>query len=83
MILFGETCWSEPGISARFLDWTNAWLGDWHTGRGDFAFWDGHGEPLHAAATVTADSADCMWGHTLWPHSVHITARDNARPEYR
>jgi prepilin-type N-terminal cleavage/methylation domain-containing protein/prepilin-type processing-associated H-X9-DG protein len=83
MILFGETCSTGPGISARFLDWTNALMGYWHTGRGNFTFWDGHGEPLRASATVTGSEADCMWGHGIWPHSVHVTARDQARPEYR
>src|SRR5215469_8658981 len=49
-ILFGETCWSGPGISARFLDWTNDWIGYWYTGRCNFAFWDGHSEPVRAIA---------------------------------
>ena len=83
MILFGETCSSEPGISARYLDSTNSLMGYWHTHRGNFAFWDGHGEPLSAAATVTASADDCMWGHAIWPHSVHVTARDHAWSQYR
>jgi prepilin-type N-terminal cleavage/methylation domain-containing protein len=82
-ILLGEICWSGPGISARFLDWTNALMGYWHTQRGNYEFWDGHGEPLKATATVTPDAANCMWGHDIWPHSVHITAQENARHEYR
>lgn len=83
MILLGETCWSGPGISARFLDSTNATLGYWHTHRGNYEFWDGHGEPLRGVATVTDDPASCMWDHKFWNHSIHITARDNARQEYK
>jgi prepilin-type N-terminal cleavage/methylation domain-containing protein/prepilin-type processing-associated H-X9-DG protein len=82
-ILFGETCWSGPGISARFLDWTNNWIGYWHARRCNFAFWDGHGEPLRAVTTVTDSPDECMWGHSIWPHSVHITARNQARSPYR
>ena len=82
-ILFGETCWSGPGISARYLDWSSPSIGFWHTHRGNFSFWDGHGEALRAAATVTDSDADCMWAHGIWPHSVHTAARDMARPEYR
>jgi hypothetical protein len=83
MIMLGESCWPGPGVSARFLDGTNAWLGYWHLGRGNYEFWDGHGEALRATATVTSDADDCMWGHTFWPHALHVMVRNNARREYR
>ena len=82
VIMFGETCWSGPGISPRFLDGTNNWIGYWHTSRCNFGFWDGHGEPLRAVTTITDSPDDCMWGHGIWPHSVHIKARDNAKSPY-
>lgn len=83
LIMLGESCWPGPGISARFLNSTNAWLGYWHIHRGNYEFWDGHGEALRATATVTSGADDCMWGHTFWPHALHVTARNNARREYR
>jgi prepilin-type N-terminal cleavage/methylation domain-containing protein/prepilin-type processing-associated H-X9-DG protein len=83
MILLGDSRWSGPGISSRMLDWDFAWMGFWHTRRSNYAFWDGHAEPLRPLVTVTADEGDCMWGHNVWPHSVQLAARDNARPEYK
>ena len=83
MILLGDTRWSGPGISARFLSWDTAWMGFWHARRCNYAFWDGHGEALRPITTVTDDEGDCMWGHNIWPHSVHLAARANARAEYR
>jgi len=83
LLLLGDSQWSGPGISARFLKWDHPWLGYWHRSRCNFAFWDGHGEPLRAIKTVTDSPDDCMWGHDIWPHSVHLDARNNATPEYR
>jgi prepilin-type N-terminal cleavage/methylation domain-containing protein/prepilin-type processing-associated H-X9-DG protein len=83
MVLLGDTRWSGPGISARFLSWDTAWMGFWHARRCNYAFWDGHGEALRAINTITEDEGSCMWGHNIWPHSVHLAARANARAEYR
>lgn len=83
MILIGDTRWPGPGISARFLSWNHAWMGFWHNHRCNYAFWDGHAEALKAIQTVTESEQDCMWGHNIWPHSVHLAARDNAVAEYR
>jgi prepilin-type N-terminal cleavage/methylation domain-containing protein/prepilin-type processing-associated H-X9-DG protein len=83
MILLGDSDWSGPGISARFLSWDHAWMGYWHARRCDYAFWDGHTDALRAISTVTGDEENCMWGHEIWPHSVHLAAQANARPEYQ
>ncbi len=83
MILLGDSRWPGPGISARFLSWDHAWMGFWHMRRCNYAFWDGHTEALRARITVTDDAGDCMWGHDIWPHTVHLAARANARAEYQ
>ena len=83
MILMGDSRWPGPGITARFLNWDYAWMGFWHTRRCDYAFWDGHVQALRPIATVRVNEGDCMWGHLIWPHTVHLNARNNARPEYR
>lgn len=83
IILLGDSRWSGPGISSRFLNWDHAWLGFWHGHRSNYAFWDGHIETLRALMMVTDDEADCRWGHNIWSHSVHLAARDNARVEYQ
>ena len=83
MILLGDSRWPGPGISARFLGWDYAWMGFWHMRRCNYAFWDGHSEALRALMTVTDDERDCMWGHDIWPHTAHVTARASARAEYR
>ena len=83
MIILGDTRWSGPGISARFLNWDNAWIGYWHARRCNFGFWDGHGEALRAIATVTDNEADCMWRHNIWTHADHLAARNNANPTYK
>jgi prepilin-type processing-associated H-X9-DG protein len=83
MILLGDPRWPGPGISSRMLNWDYAWMGSWHTRRCNYAFWDGHAEPSRPLVTVTDNEADCMWGHNVWPHSVHLAARDNARLEYK
>jgi prepilin-type processing-associated H-X9-DG protein len=83
LILLGDSRWSGPGISSRLLDWDYAWMGFWHTRRCNYTFWDGHAEAVRALMTVTDNEADCMWGHNIWPHTVHLKARDNAKPEYR
>lgn len=83
IILLGDTCWSGPGISSRFLAEDSAWMGYWHTRRCNYGFWDGHAEALRAIRTVKDNEADCMWGHNIWPHSVHLAARTNAKPEYQ
>jgi prepilin-type N-terminal cleavage/methylation domain-containing protein/prepilin-type processing-associated H-X9-DG protein len=82
IVLLGDSSWNGPGITARFLSGDAAWLGYWHSRRSNFAFWDGHSETIRALKTVTDDEATCLWGHNTWPHSDHLTARDNARPEY-
>jgi prepilin-type N-terminal cleavage/methylation domain-containing protein/prepilin-type processing-associated H-X9-DG protein len=83
MILLGDSRWSGPGISSRFLQWDTAWMGFWHSHRCNYTFWDGHGEALRAISTVTDDEASCMWGHSIWPHSVHLASRATARSEYQ
>jgi prepilin-type N-terminal cleavage/methylation domain-containing protein/prepilin-type processing-associated H-X9-DG protein len=83
IILLGDSRWSGPGISSRFLSWDNAWMGFWHTRRCNYAFWDGHATAMKALLTVANDEGNCMWGHDVWPHSVHLDSRDNARAEYR
>ena len=83
MILLGDTCWNGPGISSRFLDGDQAWMGFWHTRRCNYGFWDGHIETLRAITTVKDNEEDCLWGHNIWPHTVHLAARDNARGEYK
>jgi prepilin-type N-terminal cleavage/methylation domain-containing protein/prepilin-type processing-associated H-X9-DG protein len=83
MILIGDSRWTGPGITARFLDWDYAWMGFWHAGRCDYAFRDGHVEALRASTTVRDQEADCMWGHGIWSHAVHLAARNDARPEYK
>ena len=83
MILLGDTRWAGPGISSRMLNWDYAWMGFWHTRRCNYAFWDGHAEPLRPLVTVTVNESDCMWGHNVWPHSIHLGARDNAMAEYK
>jgi prepilin-type N-terminal cleavage/methylation domain-containing protein/prepilin-type processing-associated H-X9-DG protein len=83
LILLGDSRWPGPGISSRFLSWDYAWLGFWHTRRSNFAFWDGHAEPLRAITTVTDGESDCMWGHDIWPHTENLAARANARAEYK
>jgi prepilin-type N-terminal cleavage/methylation domain-containing protein/prepilin-type processing-associated H-X9-DG protein len=82
-ILLGESRWAGPGISSRFLSWDTAWMGFWHSRRCNYAFWDGHAAPMRAISTIMDNEADCMWGHNIWPHSVHLAARDNANGEYR
>lgn len=83
MILLGDSCWDGPGISSRFLSTGSALMGYWHTRRANFGFWDGHVEALRAVKTVTDNEADCMWGHGVWPHSVHLDARANALAQYQ
>ena len=83
LILLGDSRWPGPGISSRFLGWDSAWMGFWHTHRCNFAFWDGHTEPLRPLMTVAENEGDCMWGHDIWPHSIHLAARANARAEYQ
>jgi prepilin-type N-terminal cleavage/methylation domain-containing protein/prepilin-type processing-associated H-X9-DG protein len=89
MILFGETRWSGPPINSLFMAWQIyappgiAWLGFWHTGRSNWAFWDGHVKTLKATQTILDNPEDCMWTHNIYPHSQHVFVRDNAMPEYR
>jgi prepilin-type N-terminal cleavage/methylation domain-containing protein/prepilin-type processing-associated H-X9-DG protein len=83
MILLGDSRWSGPGISSRFLSEDGAWMGFWHTRRCNYAFWDGHTAALRAISTITDDEGDCMWGHDVWPHADHLAARASARIEYR
>lgn len=83
IILIGDSRWPGPGITARFLDWDDAYMGFWHSGRCTYVFWDGHVEALRAITTVRDNEGDCMWGHVIWPHSVHLSARNNAQPEYK
>jgi prepilin-type N-terminal cleavage/methylation domain-containing protein/prepilin-type processing-associated H-X9-DG protein len=82
-ILLGDTYWNGPGISSQFLAGDQAWMGFWHTRRCNYGFWDGHVETLRAITTVKDNEADCMWGHNIWPHTLHIAARDNANAEYK
>jgi prepilin-type N-terminal cleavage/methylation domain-containing protein/prepilin-type processing-associated H-X9-DG protein len=83
MILLGDSRWPGPGISAGFLSWNYARMGFWHLRRCNFGFRDGHVAALRAIQTVTDNESDCMWGHNIWSHSVHVASRNNARPEYR
>jgi prepilin-type N-terminal cleavage/methylation domain-containing protein/prepilin-type processing-associated H-X9-DG protein len=83
MVLIGDSRWPGPGITARFLDWDYAWMGFWHTHRCNYAYWDGHVQALRPITTVQDNEGDCMWGHGIWSHAVHVAARNNARPEYR
>ncbi|HSY19865.1 MAG TPA: DUF1559 domain-containing protein [Candidatus Acidoferrales bacterium] len=82
-ILLGDTRWPGPGISAHMLDWDYAWMGFWHNRRCNYAFWDGHADTLRPLVTVTDAEADCMWGHAVWSHSIHLAARADARSEYQ
>jgi len=83
IILLGDSRWSGPGISSQFLSGNPAWMGFWHSGRCNYAFWDGHVFPMRAIDTVTEDQTSCRWGHNIWPHPVHLAARANARQEYQ
>lgn len=83
MIIIGETRWSGPPINSQFLAWDYAWMGHWHTGMGNWAFWDGHVKSMKAIATVKDAEADCMWTHNIYGHAAHLTARNNAMQEYR
>jgi len=83
MILNGETRWSAPPINSQFLNWDYAWMGFWHSGMGNWGFWDGHVKAMKAVATIKDDPADCMWTHNIYGHDAHIYARDHAMAEYR
>jgi prepilin-type N-terminal cleavage/methylation domain-containing protein/prepilin-type processing-associated H-X9-DG protein len=84
LIQLGDSCWSGPGINSAFLDNEDAaWMGYWHTRCCNFAFWDGHIETLRAITTVKENEGDCLWGHNISPHSLHLQSRDNARAEYK
>jgi prepilin-type N-terminal cleavage/methylation domain-containing protein/prepilin-type processing-associated H-X9-DG protein len=83
LILLGDTRWSGPGISSRFLAWDSAWMGFWHAHRCNYTYWDGHGDALLPIRSVTTSEEDCLWGHNIWSHTIHLAARENARAEYR
>jgi prepilin-type processing-associated H-X9-DG protein len=58
-------------------------MGFWQARRCNYGFWDGHIEALRAITTIKENEGDCMWGHAFPPHSTHLQAQANARPEYK
>ena len=83
LILLGETCWNGPGITSQFLSNDGAWMGYWHMRNCNYTFWDGHIETLRPISTVKENEGDCMWGHNVWSHAIHLQAQADARPEYK
>jgi len=95
-ILIGETRWSGPLIDSHFMAWesygggSNAWMGFWHTGLGNWAFWDGHAKAMKASATIKTNPDDCMWTHNIWGHGTpgsgqytHMYDIEHLMPQYK
>jgi prepilin-type N-terminal cleavage/methylation domain-containing protein/prepilin-type processing-associated H-X9-DG protein len=96
IILVAETRWSGAMVDAAFMAWAaygggnDEWLGYWHTGVSNWAFWDGHSKAMKASQTITLNADDCMWTHNIWPHGspgsgpyTHMFDLANLMPDYR